>query len=359
AFWPRAPQEEAWAAFSPIGITAPDPATGSDTPGALRFQDGSVAIPLGTDTAMATSLDEPQRAGLELMGGAARFDVVPRPSRSFEVRVGSVLVSVLGTRFDVRRQPRHVLVHVQRGRVRVQWLGGERILTASQSGLFPLELDGMATAGTPQVDEAVSAEALEGTGEDAAEALDGAPDAFDLDFTLEELELEAAEASAVRDAAGGERGPQPGPRDWRSMARAGRYDDAYEAARGVTVGNSMSDLMLAADTARLTGHLAEAVTHLERALQLHPGDRRAHLAAFTLGRVQLQQGQPQRAARAFARAQQLDRGGVMTEAALAREVQALARAGQRDAASRRARVYLQRFPSGRHAGSVRAYAHAP
>ncbi|MCA9574685.1 MAG: FecR domain-containing protein [Myxococcales bacterium] len=368
AFWPRAPQEEAWAAFSPIGITAPDPATGSDTPGALRFQDGSVAIPLGTDTAMATSLDEPERAGLELMGGSARFDVVPRPSRSFEVRVGSVVVSVLGTRFDVRRQPRHVLVHVQRGRVRVQWLGGERILTASQSGLFPLELDGAGTVeGPPGASDVASVSAPNGTDGGGVSALDTAPDAFDLDFTLEELELEAAEANAAgagasdaaRDGARGEHGAQGGAHDWRSMARAGRYDDAYEAARGVTVGSSMGDLMLAADTARLTGHLAEAVTHLERALQLHPGDRRAHLAAFTLGRVQLQQGQPQRAARAFARAQQLDRAGVMTEAALAREVQALARAGQRDAASRRARVYLQRFPSGRHAGSVRAYAHAP
>jgi TolA-binding protein len=359
--WPRSSVDEALAAVSPIGTPADDASGREDAPGALRFQDGSVAIPLGTDTAMATSLDEPNRAGLELLGGAARFDVVPRPSRAFDVSVGSVRVSVLGTRFDVRRQARHVLVHVLRGRVRVQWLGGERVLTATQSGLFPLELGGAAEGAGAQ-------ENVEG-----GAVTDGSdlvpPDEFDMNFALDGADgvdgvdradaftEGAPELAEVLDGAG--EAPRHDPRDWRTMARAGRYDDAYEAARGATVGSSMNDLMLAADTARLTRHLDEAVTHLERALALHPGDRRAYLAAFTLGRVSLQQGQPQRAARAFARAQQLDTRGVMLEAALAREVQALARAGARDAAQRRARVYLQRFPSGRHAGSVRVYADLP
>ena len=341
--WPRE-NGDLLAGFSPIGLSVGDVELDADVPGALHFHDGSMAIPLGTDTAMATSLDEPNRAGLELLGGSARFDVIPRPERSFDVQVGTVRVSVLGTRFDVRRQPRHVMVHVQRGRVRVQWLGGERILTASQSGLFPLELPvGGADAG-------VTAEAEPEVPEEAVME-------FDLDFTLDPPEeLLGDEASTTERE--GTAAPH-GPRDWRTLARAGSYDDAYAASRGVTVGDSMTELMLAADTARLTGHLAEATVHLQRAIGLHPSDRRAHLAAFTLGRVQLQQGQPANAARAFLRAQQLDTAGVMREAALAREVQALARSGNRDAARRRAQAYLTQFPRGRHADSVRAYADPP
>ncbi|MCA9532881.1 MAG: FecR domain-containing protein [Myxococcales bacterium] len=350
--WPRSSGELAFSGFSPIGVSTT--ASSEDTPGALRFQDGSVAIPLGTDTAMATSRDEREHAELELLGGAARFDVVPRPSRAFEVQVGSVRVSVLGTRFDVRRQPRHVLVHVLRGRVRVQWLGGERVLTATQSGLFPLELPGGAGA---EVEGASDA----GTQPETTETTTA--DEFDLDFTLDPPDefLEGSREEEGEPGADGEArgGPRRAAGDWRTLARAGRYDDAYEAARGVTVGDSMSELLLAADTARLTRHLPEAVGHLERALGLHPSDRRAHLAAFTLGRVLLQNGQPDRAARAFARAQQLDSTGVLREAALAREVQALARAGNRDAARRRARTYLAQYPSGRHANSVRAYADGP
>jgi len=341
--WPRG-EGDLLAGFSPIGLSVSDIEMDADVPGALHFHDGSMAIPLDTDTAMATSLDEPNRAGLELLGGSARFDVVPRPSRSFDVQVGTVRVSVLGTRFDVRRQARHVMVHVQRGRVRVQWLGGERILTASQSGVFPLELP-VAGADAGAADEPETVVPEEAVME------------FDLDFTLDPPEELLGEEGGDTERDGS--AARPGPRDWRTLARAGSYDDAYEASRGVTVGDSMTDLMLAADTARLTGHLAEAVVHLQRAIGLHPSDRRAHLAAFTLGRVQLQQGQPANAARAFLRAQQLDTGGVMREAALAREVQALARAGNRDAARRRAQAYLTQFPTGRHAGSVRPYADVP
>lgn len=347
--WPRE-RGDLLAGFSPIGIMASDTELSAEVPGALHFHDGSMAIPLGTDTAMATSLDEPNRAGLELLGGSARFDVIPRPERSFDVQVGSVRVSVLGTRFDVRRQARHVMVHVMRGRVRVQWLGGERILTATQSGLFPLELPG---AGA---DAGVTTAEVEAPAADEAAVV--GTEEFDLDFTLDPPEELLGDDTGTTVAAGGT-GARSGARDWRTLARAGSYDDAYAASRGVTVGDSMSDLMLAADTARLTGHLDEAVTHLERAIGLHPSDRRSHLAAFTLGRVRLQQGQPANAARAFARAQQLDTTGVMREAAMAREVQALARAGNRDAARRRAQAYLGQFPNGRHADSVRAYADVP
>ena len=112
------------------------------------------------------------------------------------------------------------------------------------------------------------------------------------------------------------------------------------------------DLLLAADVARLSHHSGQAVTPLRRLLASFPGDPRAPLAAFTLGRVLLDElGRPREAAEAFARA----RSGAMAEDALAREVEAWSRAGDSATARTRAELYLQLYPKGRRDRSVRRY----
>jgi transmembrane sensor len=114
--------------------------------------------------------------------------------------------------------------------------------------------------------------------------------------------------------------------------------------------------MLAADVARLSGHAGEAVTHLRAVVSRHGGDPRAPLAAFTLGRVLLDElGRPGAAAAAFADAQRLAPGGALAQDALAREIEALAKAGQTVAAHDRALLYVERYPSGRRIKSVRRY----
>jgi hypothetical protein len=57
----------------------------------------------------------------------------------------------------------------------------------------------------------------------------------------------------------------------------------------------------------------------------------------------------------FARVERLDRRGVLIEQALAREVEAWARAGDSGRARERAGVYLRRFPSGNYAERVRRF----
>jgi cytochrome c-type biogenesis protein CcmH/NrfG len=101
------------------------------------------------------------------------------------------------------------------------------------------------------------------------------------------------------------------------------------------------------------------VPYLERAVHLHAADPRAHLAAFTLGRVHLALGDASAAARAFADAQRLDGRGILQEQALAREVEAWSRAGREDLAQARARTYIQRFPEGRYADRVRRFGTSP
>ena len=114
-------------------------------------------------------------------------------------------------------------------------------------------------------------------------------------------------------------------------------------------------LLAAADAARLQGRAQEGAALLRRIVQHHRADPRAPLAAFTLGRVLLMElAQPRQAAAAFAEARALAPHGPFAEDALAREVEAWAKAGDDAKARARAQDYLRAYPSGRRVPAVRA-----
>jgi transmembrane sensor len=86
-------------------------------------------------------------------------------------------------------------------------------------------------------------------------------------------------------------------------------------------------------------------------MRSHASDPRAGLASFTLGRVLLDElGRPREAADAFARARQA--GGPLAEDALAREVEATARAGDKVRSRELAGEYQALYPNGRRAKAV-------
>jgi tetratricopeptide (TPR) repeat protein len=138
---------------------------------------------------------------------------------------------------------------------------------------------------------------------------------------------------------------------WRSLAREGRYHEAYRALEKDKLDRERSevdDLLLAGDAARLSGHAREAVPYYRDALARAGKGSRAHLAAFTLGRTLLHDlGDARGAANAFARAYAALPSGPLAEEALAGEVESWARAGERARTREAARRYLQAFPSGR------------
>ena len=114
-------------------------------------------------------------------------------------------------------------------------------------------------------------------------------------------------------------------------------------------------LLATADAARLQGRAQEGAALLRRIVQHHRADPRAPLAAFTLGRVLLMElAQPRQAAAAFAEARALAPHGPFAEDALAREVEAWAKAGDDAKARARAQDYLRAYPSGRRVPAVRA-----
>jgi len=106
----------------------------------------------------------------------------------------------------------------------------------------------------------------------------------------------------------------------------------------------------------LSHHPTEALAPLRRVVERHAKDPRAALAAFTLGRVLLDElGQPREGAGAFARARTLAPGGPLAEDALAREVEAMSRAGEVARARSLAVEYEATYPSGARLRAVRRH----
>lgn len=119
-------------------------------------------------------------------------------------------------------------------------------------------------------------------------------------------------------------------------------------------------LMEAADAARSSGQPKLAVEYLRRVLRDHRTSSVAPLAGFTLGRVLLESlGQPSEAAEAFAAVRDIAPRGSLAEDALAREVEALSKAGHSREAYERAQLYAQSYPAGRRLRPVRLFGGLP
>jgi transmembrane sensor len=258
----------------------------------VRLADGSTATALDPTTEISIAEDKDDRAELLLTRGRGRFDVKPRPSRTFVVHAGNVTITVLGTLFTVERIADRVGVAVERGNVRVDWGVGSAILEESSSGWYPpLVISGL--------DEHTSSQ------ETKAQSTGGA-----------------------------------------------QHDGA--SSSGASKTESAADLLLAADRARASGQAKKGVELLRRLLSEHRGDARAPLAAFTLGRMLLMElARPREAAAAFGEARRLAPRGSFAEDALAREIEALSRAGLPGLARTRAEEYLRLYPDSRRAASVK------
>jgi transmembrane sensor len=152
-------------------------------------------------------------------------------------------------------------------------------------------------------------------------------------------------------------------RSWRDLARHGRHGEAFAVlgADGLARESKrlgVNDLLALADVARLSGHPAEAVAPLERILTDFASDAQASLAAFALGRLELDSlGRAQAAAAALNKALALGIPRSLREDVRARLVEAYARGGDPSAARRAAAAYFEEYPHGRHARAIEGWLH--
>jgi transmembrane sensor len=226
--------------------------------------------------------------------------VTRRPSRSFSVRSGDVTVRVVGTTFAVEVVADRVGVSVEHGVVEVDWGLGRKQLVAGERGWFPP----LVLSGDPQASERES-----------------------------------------------EPEHQPRPAD----PSVHKTPPARGAASSPGSALGAQELLAEVDAARSRGEPQRAVELLREILREHPADPRTPLAAFTLGRMLLNElGRPSEAAAAFHEVRRRAPSGQFAEDALAREVEAWSRASEPGRARALAKLYLERYPSGRHARRVQA-----
>jgi transmembrane sensor len=298
----------------------------------VRLADGSRIVP-GANADVVVERVTDALVSVRVERGEADVEVVPGRPRRFEVTVGAVTVTVLGTRFHVERLDRdRARVSVQRGHVAVTWASGRVELHAGEEGTFP------------------PVEMAAGRRPDAVE-----PEALVEADVPQEIAAPAEDETEPRSV----RRPPEAREDWRQLAHASRYDDAYEAFHASDeaprqVRDAVDDLLLAADVARLSGHPAEALPWLERVERDHAGDARAPLAAFTRGRILMELGRAAEAAGQLERVLAMEPAGSLAEDALARAALAHAAAGRSGRAAELGSQYLEAHPGGRWATRMRA-----
>jgi transmembrane sensor len=299
-------------ALAPIALVAGTPLPAEWTtlePLAVALDDGS-RLELAPATHVTTHRSAPDRVELAMDRGRTTFDVKPGGPRAWIIDAGSVRVEVLGTRFTVARdrEPReHVEVSVERGKVKVTDPNGTRILTAGQSF--------------------ASNEATPEPARSLTPSLTPAPPPPP---------------------------PPPPPRSPTPAHTAASTPHLSEASPAGDREAPKADPMAEADALRKEGRSGEAVTILRGLVD--SGDRRASLAAFTLGKIHAEElHDPALAGRWFERAIALGLPGGLDEEAQARAVECFAKAGAKDETARAAARYEARFPTGRHLARVREW----
>lgn len=287
----------------------------------LKLRDGSEVSRTAPDTELRVAEESSRLVRIELERGTVRCRVTPNADRAFVVTAGAVSVTVVGTEFTVERRGSNALVAVQRGRVRVAWGDGEErraFVSAGESGLYPPS------------------------------------------------EPVAAVSAPVTSAPAGDRPEEPA-RDTRSgqaseIYRARLEKRDYSGAFAMLsrnpalAGDTVEELLAAADVARLSNHPSQAVPYLQRVLREHARDERAPLAAFTLGRTLSALGRTREAMDTFARVRSAWPASPLGEDALVRQAEALHQLGDRAGAARLAEQYDRAYPKGRRRAEVRRYA---
>jgi transmembrane sensor len=293
-----------------------------------------------------------------LTRGSAEFEVRPGGPRHWVIECGLATVEVVGTVFACERAPGRLRVVVQRGVVVVR---GDRVpdrvrrLVAGQSLVIaeealappPAKVAPPEHAATSQVDETPVTAPVRAERSPMPPAKTWATSRVD----------ETPATVPVR----AESNPMPSAETWRALARHGRHGEAFamlgtdglhrEANR-----LGVDDLLALADVARLSGHPHEAVAPLERILTEFAGDGQAPLAAFALGRIELDGlNRPKAAAAALQKALALGIPRSLREDVRARLVEAHARAGDATAARSAAAAYADEFPHGRHAHTIEGW----
>jgi transmembrane sensor len=252
-----------------------------------------------------------------LKDGWARFDVNPGGPRRWLIETGAFEVEVIGTSFTVSRQDDDARVRVHRGHVHIRG-------ASVRDGALQL----------------------------------AAGDEFTSRSDKYSISKEAAENTIVSRTALSENGAG----DARGSTATSRSPTEC-AQRRATSGEARdlsAEALRRADRLRAQGRSEQAARVLEREFDAHHEGSNAGLVAFTLAQLQLDDlGLSAEAAKNFSRAARAPTlPSVLREQAVARRVEALARAGLIQEASQAADAYTRIYANGSWTNAVRRWAAA-
>jgi transmembrane sensor len=300
-----------WNRVPAIAFSASDAPASIASRSAIQLGDGSKIEAHPATSEVRVVEESPSRIGVEVVRGTSRYDVVPNVDRTFEVRSGSVIITVVGTEFIVERRAEKTWVEVLRGKVSVSWGDEQAFLGAGESGTFP---------------------------RDGAPSAAGSARAGEIDAPM----AQGRHATQM----------------YRSRVARRDYRGAYAvlSKNPALAGDTVEELLVAADVARLSNHPSEAVPYLQRIIREHPRDERAPLAAFTLGRTLSGLGRTDEAMSMFGRVRSAWPKSPLAEDALLRQAEAASQLGDVGGARRIAEQYDRDYPNGRRRAEVRRYA---
>jgi len=332
-------------------------AAGSYVPAgaALRFSDGSV-ITFAADAGGRIAECGPHGARVLLESGTASFQIVHLPGASWSVEAGPFAIAVIGTAFEASWSPdaQAVEVRLHEGEVSVRGppaptgvhlRAGQRLRARAAGHDGPLGPAG----GELWIGEAETPPAVLEETTAAPDRVTGA-----LPPRAEPGE-HAARSPLVASAAPTARRAAP---SWPRRVAAGDFAGVVldAEARGVdpTVrAVPLGDLVALADAARYAGRPALARRALLEQRARFAGSPEARAAAFLLGRLADDSGEPTDAAIHWYEAYLTEApGGAFAPEALGRKLTALRRTGD-PAARAAAAEYLRRYPEGPYAAAAR------
>ena len=319
----------------------------------LRFSDGTQAKLWPQARGRVTRLGA-HGADVVVEQGRASFQVVHRDDSRWQVNTGPFVVQVTGTRFDVEWHPEndHFELSLFEGHVRVSGcaLGAGQELSAGQR----VE----ASCGRKDFRISSLSSAVETPHElRAASTAPGAP-LVERAPALNAPLAASADQKALGHAASTPAAATSPAEQWTTLARAGRFADAFTAANRVgfeaeCANRGPTDTLLLADSARLSGHIEPAMQAYQVVRRRWPASAGAALAAFQMGRAEFDQRGNYRSAERWLRVYEREQpNGEFAAPALGRLMEAELRLGNDEAARGLARSYLIRYPKGPHADAA-------
>jgi hypothetical protein len=343
--WQR--RQSAALTFSANGIPRHGPtaiAADSERAVDLEFSDGTV-FNLEPTARVRVESSAATGARLRLVGGKTIAHVVHRSRASWSVAAGPFEVQVTGTRFGARWDANHerLSVELYEGSVRV--VGGA--LTAPISVRAGQRLE----AGKGRGNWLLTS--LEGPVSTLASARP-APGAAGPALTREQSPISDASTNVSAGSGSNIRSAAP-TFDWPALLGRADFEGILRQAHDFGIERCFStcssgDLRILADSARYLGRYALAERSLLALRKRSPSD--AASAAFLLGRLE-ESRDPNTALFWYKKNLEEEPGGAYAADAWAGEMRVLLQSGGPSAAAPAAKQYLERFPSGAHAGRAR------